>query len=88
MATEQPDMDNQQQNIVGRLFVDHPRSLGMSWAGHGRGAFKVGFQLIGAGMAAIIHGIVPGIFGETASGTVTRVYKHIQQTRGDPTDAG
>lgn len=59
----------------------------MSWGEHGAGAVKVGFALIGAGLAAIIHAIVPGIFGETASGTVTRVYEHIQKTRGNPTDA-
>jgi len=88
MAATKQGSGQQANGALDRLFLEHPRSLGMSWAGHGRGAFKVGFQLIGAGMAAIIHGIVPGIFGETASGTVTRVYKHIQQTRGDPTDAG
>jgi hypothetical protein len=71
-----------------RLFFAHPRSLGMSWAVHGAGAVKVGVQLIGAGVAAIVHGLIPGVFGETASGTVTRVYDHIQRTRGKPTDAG
>ena len=87
-ATKQGRQQRQANGVLHRLFLDHPRSLGMTWAGHGSGAFKVGFQLIGAGVAAIIHGVIPGIFGETASGTVTRVYKHIQQTRGDPTDAG
>ena len=89
-ATKQGRQQQQEQRrngVVDRLFLEHPRSLGMTWAGHGGGAFKVGFQLIGAGVAAIIHGVVPGIFGETASGTVTRVYEHIQRTRGDPTDA-
>ena len=74
--------------ILDRLFFAHPRSLGMSWAGHGAGAIKVGVQLIGAGLAAIVHGLIPGVFGGTASGTVTRVYDHIQRTRGNPTDAG
>jgi hypothetical protein len=69
-----------------RLFLNHPRSLGMSWAAHGTGAFKVGFQLIGAGLAAMIHGLIPAVFGETASGTVTRVYEQIHRTRGDPLD--
>jgi hypothetical protein len=88
-ATKQGRQQQQQPNgVVNRLFLEHPRSLGMTWAGHGSGAFKVGFQLIGAGVAAIIHGVVPGIFGETASGTVTRVYEHIQKTRGDAPDAG
>jgi hypothetical protein len=65
--------------MVDRLFLEHPRTLGMSWAGHGAGAVKVGFQLIGAGLAALIHGAVPGVFGETASNTVTRIHDHIQK---------
>jgi hypothetical protein len=87
-ATKQGRDQRQASGVVDRLLFEHPRSLGMSWARHGSGAFKVGFQLIGAGIAAIIHGVIPGVFGETASGTVTRVYEHIQQTRGNPTDAG
>ena len=74
------------KGIVDRLFLDHPRSLGMSWASHGTGALKVGFQLIGAGCAAIVHALIPGIFGETASGIVTRVYDHIQRTRSNTAD--
>jgi hypothetical protein len=87
-ATKQGGDRRQAGGALDRLFLEHPRSLGMSWAGHGSGAFKVGFQLIGAGLAAIIHGVIPGIFGDTASGTVTRVYEHIHKTRGNPTDAG
>jgi hypothetical protein len=87
-TTEQGNRQRQPGGVFDRLFLEHPRSLGMSWAGHGTGAFKVGAQLIGAGLAAIIHGVVPGIFGETASGTVTRVYEHIQRTRGNSPDAG
>ena len=87
-ATKQGRQERQATGVIDRLFLAHPRSLGMTWAGHGSGAFKVGFQLIGAGLAAVIHGVIPGIFGETASGTVTRVYEHIQRTRGNSTDAG
>jgi hypothetical protein len=76
------------ENWANRLFVDHPRSLGMTWAQHGAGAVSVGFQLIGAGLAALVHAAVPGIFGETASRTVTQVYDHIQRTRGNGPDAG
>jgi hypothetical protein len=68
-----------------KLFLDHPNSLGMSWAEHGAGAVKVGFALIGAGLAALVHAVVPAIFGETASRTVIRTYEHIQRTR-SPSD--
>ena len=74
------------KEVLNKLFLDHPHSLGMSWGNHGAGALKVGFQLIAAGCAAIIHALIPGVFGETASGVVTRVYEHIQRTRSNPAD--
>ena len=60
------------QGMVQRLFVDHPRSLGMTWAGHCAGAVKIGAELIGAGCAAMVHAAVPGWFTDTAGKTVTR----------------
>ena len=68
-------------NPLHRLFVEHPRSLGMTWAGHGVGAVKIGAELIGAGCAAIVHAAVPGLFTETAGKTVTRIYDHIQKRK-------
>ena len=79
MATKQRKLKEGRSGIVDRMFLEHPRSLGMSWAAHGAGAVKVGFELIGAGCAALIHAAVPGLFGETASRTVVRVYDHIQE---------
>ena len=75
---------NQQQAGHGaayRLFVEHPKSLGMTWSGHGVGAVKIGAELIGAGCAAMIHAVVPALFTETAGKTVTRIYDHIQSRK-------
>ncbi len=86
---ERPRTTASQGNLGHRLFVEHPRSLGMSWAEHGIGAVKIGAELIGAGCAAIIHAAVPGCFTETAGRTVTRIYDHIQSRKADaenPTD--
>ena len=77
-ATKQRRAVIEHRGLADRLFAEHPRSLGMSWAQHGSGAVKVGFQLIGAGCAALIHAVIPGIFGETASKTVVRIHDHIQ----------
>ena len=64
--------------MLGRLFVDHPRALGLSWIAHGAGALKIGLRLIGAGLAALVHAAVPGLFTETAGRIVTDIYNHIQ----------
>jgi hypothetical protein len=81
MASEQPKMNSQRSGVVDRLFIDHPRTLGMTWARHGIGAVKIGTELIGAGCAAIVHAVVPGLFTETAGKTVTRIYDHIQSRK-------
>jgi hypothetical protein len=64
-----------------RLFAQHPRSLGMSWASHGIGAIAIGAKLIGAGAACLVHAIVPGLFTDTAGKTVTNMYDHMKQRR-------
>ena len=83
MATKQTIGGDQHGNIAHRLFVQHPRSLGMSWAAHAAGAVKIGAELIGAGLAAIVHAAVPGWFTQTAGRTVTRIYDHIQSRKAD-----
>ena len=74
------------QGMVQRLFVAHPRSLGMTWAGHGVGAVKIGVELIGAGCAAMVHAAVPGWFTDTAGKTVARIYDHIQSRKAGAAD--
>jgi hypothetical protein len=79
-------VSRRQSGLGHRLFFEHPRSLGMGWAGHGMGALKIGAELIGAGCAAIIHGAVPGWFTETAGRTVARIYDHIQARKAGSAD--
>ena len=79
MASNQPNID--QSGIVDRLFLEHPRSLGMSWAGHGIGAVKIGAELVGAGLACLVHAVVPGWFTQTAGKTVTNMYDHMMKRK-------
>ena len=78
MATNQIET---RSGVVDRLFLEHPRSLGISWAKHGGGAVKIGFQLIGAGLAALVHAVVPGWCTDTAGRRVTETYNYIQKIR-------
>jgi hypothetical protein len=82
-TTNRQNRETSQQGAVDRLFREHPRSLGMTWAGHATGAVKIGLELVGAGCAAIVHAAVPGWFTETAGRTVTRIYDHIQSRKTD-----
>ena len=86
MASEHPISRTSHSSQLHRMFVDHPRSLGMTWASHGAGAVKIGAELIGAGCTAMVHAIVPGWFTETAGKTVTRIYDHIQARKAGSAD--
>lgn len=80
MASD-PVTQSSRPGVVERMFVDHPRSLGMSWAAHGVGAAKIGVELIAAGAACLIHAIVPGWFTQTAGKTITGMYDHMMKRK-------
>ena len=67
--------------MLGRLFRDHPKSLGMSWAEHGAGAVVIGARMVGAGLACFVHAAVPGLFTQTAGKTVLSIYDHMMQRK-------
>ena len=63
--------------MLAQLFQDHPRSLGMSWWQHGVGAIVIGGRMVGAGIACMVHAIVPAFFTETAGKTVMSLHDHM-----------
>jgi hypothetical protein len=78
MATgQQSSSEPDKSGVLARMFADHPRSLGMNWASHGFGAVKISAELIGAGLACLVHAVVPGWFTQTAGKTVERMYDHM-----------
>ena len=85
MATTHAQREKK-SGLVQRLFLDHPRSLGMSWSKHGAGAVAIGITLVGAGAACLVHALVPGWFTQTAGRTVARIYEHIQNRKAGAPD--
>ena len=75
--------------MFGRLFQEHPRSLGMSWAEHGAGAVVIGARMIGAGLACIIHAVGPGAVhrdrGEDGPQAFTTIWSGARRARPIPT---
>ena len=67
--------------MIGRLFLDHPRSIGMGWIGHGIGAVQIGFRMIGGGLACLVHAIVPALFTETAGRTITGLHDYMMRRK-------
>jgi hypothetical protein len=72
--------------MIRRIFSEHPRSLGMSWASHAAGAVGISVRLIGAGCACLIHAIVPAWFTETAGRTVTDMHEHMASRKAGAAD--
>ena len=79
MAMQQTE--THRSGVTDRLFLEHPRSLGMSWAGHGVGALAIGARLVGAGVACLVHAVVPGFFTQTAGKTITNMYDHMARRK-------
>jgi hypothetical protein len=80
MATTHPRTESKSGTLQ-RLFVEHPRSLGMSWAQHGAGAVVIGATLVAAGAACLVHALVPGWFTQTAGKTIDRMHDHMTKRK-------
>ena len=64
-----------------RLFIQHPRSVGETYLEHQQHALNFGVELVLAGIACILHALIPAIFVTTGSRTVTRLYRRMVTDR-------
>lgn len=67
--------------VLVKVFLDHPRSLNESYWQHQRRGLHFGSSMIRAGVACIIHALVPALFARTASVTVQSLYDEMHTTR-------
>lgn len=67
--------------MLKRLFLDHPASVGESYPEHFGVATRFGLTMIGAGLAALVHGVLPAAFKTTGSRTVIRLNQQIVDKR-------
>jgi hypothetical protein len=68
-------------SVRDRLFLLHPRSLGESYWEHQRHALEFGTLMIAAGIACVIHALVPALFVRTASQTISHLHDRLVRTR-------
>jgi len=67
-------------------FTSHPRAVGESYGQHMGAAWSVGFTLLAAGLACLVHGLAPWMFKTTGSRTIHRL--HARLTGRKPDGAG
>jgi hypothetical protein len=63
--------------MIRTLFLTHPRTQGESYLEHARFAAGLGFWMTLAGLAALVHAVLPFTFQTTASGILARVQARI-----------
>lgn len=62
-------------------FTEHPASVGETYAEHARTAFGFGTSMLWAGVAVMVHGILPFVFTTTGSRTIARLYDRMVVAR-------
>jgi len=59
------------------LFSDHPASVGETYGQHMGMAASFGGRLILAGLACLVHGILPFLFVKTGSAAITDLHQRM-----------
>ena len=60
-----------------KSFTSHPEAVGETYGEHMGVAWSFGFTLIGAGLACLIHGLLPFAFERTGSNAVRRLNERL-----------
>jgi hypothetical protein len=60
-----------------RLFLSHPQQVGESYFQHQRMAMSFALPLLCAGLAAVIHAIIPGLCERTAGDAIRRLHERL-----------
>nr|WP_232307011.1 DUF6356 family protein [Sphingomonas sp. Y57] len=63
------------------LLTDHPASVGESYFEHMAHAGGFGLSMIAAGVACMIHAILPACFVSTGSNTIRRLHDRMVTNR-------
>src|SRR5882762_6973992 len=64
-----------------RLFGDHPASVGETYFEHLITATSFGIRMVLAGIACMVHGLVPAIFMTRGSDTVSTLHERMVVSR-------
>jgi hypothetical protein len=64
-----------------RLFTGHPESVGETYGEHLVRAWWFGGRMVVAGLACMLHALLPFIFVHTGSEAIDELHARIQATR-------
>ena len=74
---------------LNRLFTKHPEAVGETYGEHLAMASGFGLRMIGAGLACLVHGLLPFLFVKTGSVAITELHQRMvaSRSRKVPADA-
>lgn len=67
-----------------RYFLSHPRTVDESYLEHAGVAFRFGVRLLGAGLAALVHAVIPCLFEKTASSMIKSLHGEMASRSAPP----
>lgn len=70
--------------MIAKLFIDHPRAIGETYAQHAATALSFGARMVVGGLACMVHAIIPGVFVKTASRTVVQLDAEMRGRKPSP----
>ena len=62
-----------------RLFVAHPRSVNEDYLAHAGVALRFALLLLRAGLAALVHAVIPALFETSASSTIKKLHREMSE---------
>ena len=66
---------------IARLFTEHPESVGESYRQHMGQAGQFGICLLTAGLACLLHSLLPFCFENTGSNAVRKLHTQMSERR-------
>ena len=66
---------------IKRLFTEHPATVGETYTEHCGHAWWFGCRLVLAGIACMVHALVPALFVRTGSNTVATLHDRMVVNR-------
>ena len=66
---------------IHRLFTEHPESVGETYAEHLARAALFGGRMVVAGLACMLHALLPFVFVRTGSQAIDELHAQMQATK-------
>ncbi|MDP6390104.1 MAG: DUF6356 family protein [Alphaproteobacteria bacterium] len=71
--------------MLRRLFTEHPATVDETYGEHLVVAWSFSWRLVAAGLACLVHAVLPFLFVKTGSSMVTRLHDRMVTNRHNQT---